>query len=79
MEKVPGQLVKIRLRGSNRVIVVIQAIAKARVAGGTADYVEDSPPVAQAKLEGAQSARLEGAPERAVSRAQNPPAKNRGK
>jgi hypothetical protein len=79
VEQIPG-LRKIRLRGSNRVIEVIPAVAAARVAGGTADYVNDLPAaIGQASLAGAQSARLQGSPERAVSPAQDPPAKNKRK
>lgn len=78
MQQIPG-LRKIRLRGSNRVIEVIPAVAAARVAGGTADYADELPAknIEQAALEGAQSARLEGAPERAVSPEQAPPARGR--
>jgi hypothetical protein len=64
------------------VIEVIPPVAAARVAGGTADYLEEEetkPAISQASLEGAQSAKLAGAPERAVSRAQNPPARGKGK
>lgn len=67
------KLVRIKLRGSNRIIDVIPPVAAARVNGGTAEYVfaEDAQP---------ETAALAGAPETATAKSQNPPAKQgRGK
>lgn len=63
----PG-LIKIRLRGSNLVVEVIPLIAHARVAGGTAEYVD---PPAWPELKPTTAAMAQ--PERALSREQNPP------
>jgi hypothetical protein len=61
-----SKLVKIRLKGSGKIIEVIPPVAIARVNGGTAEFIF---PMGQEP----ETAALEGAPEKAVSKQQNPP------
>lgn len=86
-----ANLIKIRLKNSGRVIEVIPPVARARVGGGTAEYVDTyvgtdlaSKPDSSIEhdITGGQpeTAALVGAPETATGKAQNPPAKQgRGK
>ena len=67
-----SKLVKIKLRGSGLVIEVIPPVAAARVAGGTAEYV-DQPEATKLQRDGGPETAAMTQPERAVSREQNPP------
>ena len=67
----PG-LVKIKLRGSGIVIEVIPLVAAARVAGGTAEYVESEVTKLARDWQGPETTAM-AQPERAVGREQNPP------
>jgi hypothetical protein len=66
------RLIKIKLRGSNKIIEVIPPVARARVNGGTAEYVDRPEGWAQ-PIPQPETAAMEPSNERAVSREQNPP------
>jgi hypothetical protein len=87
----PG-LVSIMLRGSKKIIKVVPMVARARVAGGTADYVNDAtgeiidPKTAAGETNTAaietepakpETAALAPGGETATSSAQNPPKKSK--
>ena len=61
--------IRIRIKATGRVIEYVPSVARAMVAGGTAEYVDG----------GMESAMLAPAPERAVAPDQNPPKRKKGK